>query len=110
MISTDDIESMLTMGGGLTTRKNTETCYLGRRGKPARLAKDVREIILAPVREHSRKPDEVYDRIRYYCAGPYLELFAREVRDGWDSWGDEIGIHVNGRCIVGPWADQQQMK
>jgi N6-adenosine-specific RNA methylase IME4 len=50
----------------------------------------VREIVLAPVREHSRKPSEVYRRIERFCAGPRIELFARERRPGWISWGDEI--------------------
>jgi N6-adenosine-specific RNA methylase IME4 len=84
-------ESDLHVGLGLTTRHNVELCLLARRGNARRLAKDVREIILAPVREHSRKPDEAYRRIQRYCAGPYLELFARERRLGWDSWGDEVG-------------------
>jgi N6-adenosine-specific RNA methylase IME4 len=65
------------------------TKHLGRRGRPERLAKDVFEIILAPRREHSRKPDEVYRRIERYCAGPRLELFARESRPGWTAWGNE---------------------
>src|SRR5260221_14405197 len=43
---------------GLTTRKGAEDVLLGRRGNCRRIAKDVREGILAPVREHSRKPDE----------------------------------------------------
>ena len=54
-----------------------------------RIAKNVRELILAPRREHSRKPDEFYSRVEAYCAGPYLELFAREQRSGWSSWGNE---------------------
>jgi N6-adenosine-specific RNA methylase IME4 len=78
------------IGGGLTTRKNTETVVLGRCGKPKRLAKDVRELILAPRREHSRKPDEFYRRAERYCAGPRLDLFAREHRSGWTCWGDEL--------------------
>jgi N6-adenosine-specific RNA methylase IME4 len=77
-------------GLGLTTRKNIETCILGRRGKPQRLATDVFEIILAPVREHSRKPDEAYCRIERFCGGPYLELFARSQRENWTSWGDQL--------------------
>jgi len=80
----------LHVGLGLTTRKNAEFCLLGRRGNERRLAKDVREVVLAPVREHSRKPDEAYARVERYCAGPYLELFARQRRPGWDSWGDEL--------------------
>lgn len=74
----------LHVGLGLTTRKNTEFCLLGRRGNAHRNAKDVREVILAPVREHSRKPDEAAARIMRCCDGPYLELFARTRRPGWD--------------------------
>lgn len=77
------------VGLGFTTRKNTEFCLLGRRGSAKREAKDVRELILAPVREHSRKPDEQYDRIERYCAGPYVELFARRERPGWAAWGNQ---------------------
>jgi N6-adenosine-specific RNA methylase IME4 len=82
-------ESDLHVGLGLTTRKNAEFCLLGRRGNAHRNAKDVREIIMAPVREHSRKPDEAAARVERYCDGPYLELFARTMRPGWDSWGDQ---------------------
>jgi N6-adenosine-specific RNA methylase IME4 len=83
-------ESDLHVGLGLTTRKNAEFVLLGRRGNCKRVAKDVREIIMAPVREHSRKPDEMYDRVGRYCDGPYLELFARQSRPGWDAWGNEV--------------------
>lgn len=84
-------ESDLHVGLGLTTRKNAEFVLLGRRGNAKRIAKNVREVILAPVREHSRKPDEMFDRVQRYCAGPYLELFARTRRPGWTSWGLEVG-------------------
>jgi N6-adenosine-specific RNA methylase IME4 len=83
------LESDLHVGLGLTTRKNAEFCLLGRRGNARRNAKDVREIIMSPVREHSRKPDEARLRIERYCDGPYIELFARSQREGWDSWGNE---------------------
>lgn len=76
-------------GLGFTTRKNAEFCLLARRGNARRIAKDVREIILSPVREHSRKPDEVYTRVQRYCSGPYLELFSRQQRPGWHCWGNE---------------------
>lgn len=79
------------VGLGFTTRKNAEFCLLGRRGNAKRLAKDVRELIVAPRREHSRKPDETHARIERYCAGPYLELFARAQRPGWTVWGNEVG-------------------
>lgn len=84
-------ESDLHVGLGLTTRKNAEFVLLGRRGGAKRVAKNVREIVMAPVREHSRKPPEVAARIERYCEGPYLELFARETRPGWTSWGNETG-------------------
>lgn len=82
-------ESDLHVGLGLTTRKNAEFCLLARRGNARREAKNVREIIMSPVREHSRKPDEAYARVQRYCVGPYLELFSRQPRAGWDAWGNE---------------------
>lgn len=82
-------ESDLHVGLGLTTRKNAEFCLLARRGNARRIAKNVREVILSPVREHSRKPDEAYARVQRYCAGPYLELFARTEREGFDAWGND---------------------
>jgi N6-adenosine-specific RNA methylase IME4 len=82
-------ESDLHVGLGLTTRKNAEFCLLARRGNARREAKNVREIIMSPVREHSRKPDEACARVQRYCAGPYLELFARQERPGWTVWGNE---------------------
>jgi N6-adenosine-specific RNA methylase IME4 len=78
------------MGNGYGTRHNAEICWLGRRGKPQRKSKGVRELIVAPIREHSRKPDEVYQRIEALCAGPYVELFARQQWPGWICVGDEV--------------------
>jgi N6-adenosine-specific RNA methylase IME4 len=84
-------ESDLHVGLGFTTRKNAEFCLLARRGSAKRVAKNVREIILSPVREHSRKPEEFRDRVEAYV-GPGIriaELFARSSRPGWDAWGNE---------------------
>ena len=73
------------------TEANTEICLLAKRGSPLRLAKDVHQVVIAPVGEqHSAKPDEVYRRIERLYPGPYLELFARKPREGWTTWGDEI--------------------
>lgn len=77
------------VGMGHWTRANSEPCLLATRGKPKRLNADVRMGIIAPRREHSRKPDGVHERIERLVAGPYLELFARQKRAGWDSWGNE---------------------
>jgi N6-adenosine-specific RNA methylase IME4 len=83
-------------GLGYTTRKNIELCWLGRRGNPKRLDRGVRELIIAPVREHSRKPDEQYGRIESFCVGPFLELFARQRRPGWAAWGNQVGLFDRG--------------
>lgn len=79
------------MGLGYTTRKNTEPCILGKRGNPQRLSRSVRELLVSPRREHSRKPDEAYDRIEAFARGPYLEMFSRTDRPHWTSWGKETG-------------------
>jgi N6-adenosine-specific RNA methylase IME4 len=84
------MEDDLHYGLGLTTRKGTEDVLLGRFGNCRRIAKDVHEVVLAPVREHSRKPDEVFRRIERYCRGPFIELFARERRTNWSCWGNEV--------------------
>lgn len=78
------------MGQGFWTRANPEMCLLGTRGHPKRLNADVRQLIVAPVMEHSRKPDEIHDAIERLVRGPYLELYARRERDNWKTWGNQI--------------------
>src|SRR6185369_8877518 len=70
----DDIDAQV--GMGYWTRAHSEVCLLATRGKPKRVNADVRQGIIAPRREHSRKPDGVHERIERLVAGPYLELFA----------------------------------
>lgn len=62
-----------------------------RSGRPMRLGSEsVRQIVMAPKKEHSRKPDDVHERIEaLYPNARKIELFARRKRDGWDSWGHE---------------------
>ena len=84
-------ESDLFVGLGFTTRKNAEYVLIGRRGSAKRVAKNVREVILSPVREHSRKPDEARARIERYV-GPdtvKMELFGRAPAAGWTVLGNE---------------------
>lgn len=83
----DDIDPHMTLG--YWTRSNSEVCLLATRGKPKRTAADVKQAIIEPRREHSRKPDCVHDRIQRLVSGPYLELFARQSRDGWTTWGNQ---------------------
>lgn len=78
------------MGTGYWTRANPEVCLLATRGSPRRLSRSVRRWVSTPRREHSRKPDEAYDGIRRLVGGPYVELFARSRREGWDqAFSDE---------------------
>lgn len=79
------------IGMGYWTRKQTEICLMFTRGKPKRKDMGVRELIMTPRREHSRKPDEQYERIERLVAGPYLEMFARQAWPGWTAWGLETG-------------------
>ena len=84
-------ESSFFTGLGFWTRANPELCLLATRGHPHRRQANVRKLIVAPRREHSRKPDEAHQRIEALCEGPYLEMFARSAQPGWDSWGIEAG-------------------
>lgn len=79
------------IGMGYWFRQQVEVCLMFTRGKPKRLSMGVRQLIVAPRREHSRKPDEQYERIEALVAGPYLEMFARSARSGWSAWGDQVG-------------------
>ena len=83
-------------GLGYWSRANPEQCLLATRGKPPRKAKDVRRLMVEKRREHHRKPDETRERIERLVAGPYLELFARETRPGWDCWGNQAGLFDQG--------------
>jgi N6-adenosine-specific RNA methylase IME4 len=78
------------IGQGHWTRAQSEICLLATRGAPRRLDKGVRQIIAAPRGAHSVKPEEAYGRIERLLAGPYIELFARQTRPGWDAWGAEV--------------------
>lgn len=85
------------IGMGKWVRKQVEYSFIFTRGKPKRRDAGVRQliekddVIYAPRREHSRKPDEQYERIERLVDGPYLEMFSRKSRPGWDSWGLETG-------------------
>ena len=77
-------------GLGYWTRANPEYCLLATKGKPKRVSNNVNTLVVSDRREHSRKPDEMYTRIEKLLDGPYVELFARNTKDGWDSWGNEV--------------------
>jgi N6-adenosine-specific RNA methylase IME4 len=76
-------------GLGYWTRGNPEMCLLATKGKPKRISKSVPQLVVEQRREHSRKPDIMYNHIEKLLEGPYIELFARTQRNGWDSWGNQ---------------------
>jgi N6-adenosine-specific RNA methylase IME4 len=77
-------------GCGYYTRANPEMCMIFTKGTPGRpKLRNVRRWVTSPVREHSRKPDEIRDAIRDMYDGPRLEMFARTRTDAWDVWGNE---------------------
>jgi len=78
-------------GLGFYTNSNAEICLLGIKGKMKRDKKNVKQLVIAELREHSRKPDEVRDRIvDLFGDKPRIELFARECAENWDCWGEEV--------------------
>ncbi len=78
-------------GMGNWTRCNTEDCLFAVRGRPKRVSASVRQLIVAELREHSRKPDEARNGLVELMGDvPRIELFARQAHPGWDAMGDEL--------------------
>ena len=78
-------------GIGYYTKSNAEICLIATKGKPKPISNYVSSVIVSPRREHSRKPDEVRDKIVELMGNlPRIELFARQKVDGWDCWGNEV--------------------
>lgn len=81
-------------GMGQYFRGQHELCLFGVRGRGMAVRTermDLPSVIHAPRTKHSRKPSEIYELIEKRSRGPYLELFARQPRAGWTSWGNELG-------------------
>lgn len=82
-------------GMGYYTRQNTEICLIGvKKDKKKRIKPQVHNIlsVVHSLREeHSKKPDVIRDYIVQICGDlPRIELFARQITDGWDCWGNEV--------------------
>ncbi len=88
----------LFFGMGYYTRANNEICLLATKGKSLkRYSRSVRQVILSPIEQHSKKPDEIRTRIETLFGGGLskIELFARQNADGWDCWGNEVGHEID---------------
>lgn len=79
-------------GVGFYFRNVTEILLFGVRGDKNRTRESGRSqvnLIRSMKREHSRKPDEFISLIEDCSFEPYIELFARGNRSGWDMWGNQ---------------------
>ena len=78
-------------GLGYWTRSNAEVCILATKGSPKRFSAGVHQVIMSPIEQHSKKPDETRERILKLMGDvPRVELFARQTAPGWDVWGNEV--------------------
>ena len=77
------------MGTGDWLRGQTEHCLMAVRGKPIVTLTNQTTALCAPMRQHSRKPDEFYQLVESLCPGNRCELYGRQIRDGWTAFGAE---------------------
>lgn len=86
-------------GVGFYFRNVTEMLLFGVKGSMRTLPPGRRQtnVFTSRKQEHSRKPEGIYDIIEACSPGPYLELFARERRKGWKSWGDQVDTYMDNR-------------
>lgn len=92
-VKTNPVSGTIFSGLGYWTNGNAELCLLGKYGRPQRITKNVKQIVMAPRGRHSAKPPEVRERIVQLMGDlPRIELFARPPyeADGWDRWGLEV--------------------
>jgi N6-adenosine-specific RNA methylase IME4 len=80
---------------GGTFGKSSEFVVFARRGKLAAKTRTNRDWWEWSRGQHSAKPEAFLDLVESVSPGPYLELFARRQRLGWDTWGDEALEHVS---------------
>ena len=86
----------LFFGVGYYAKSNCEVCLMEIKGKMKPISNKVSSAILSPREEHSKKPDEVRDRIvQLFGDIPRIELFARQKTPGWDVWGNEVDSDID---------------
>lgn len=77
------------MGIGRWLRSKSEFCVMAVKGSPPVNLTNQTTVLEAPLREHSRKPDEFYEMVDELCVGRKLDYFSRQKRDGWDQYGND---------------------
>ena len=81
---------IMSLGMGYWFRGQVEVCLLGTRGNLKAFRSQEPNFIQSKARKHSQKPDHLYGIIETLDLDPKIELFAREQREGWTSWGNQI--------------------
>jgi N6-adenosine-specific RNA methylase IME4 len=91
------------VGMGHYTRSSAELCLIATKGRVPVINRSIRQGIIAPVEEHSKKPAEVRDLIvKMYGDLPRIELFARQTSLGWDYWGNQIPVVTENEPVALP--------
>lgn len=85
------VHGKIAFGTGYRVRNATELFLLGFKGNPKN-SRSHRNVIEGTIREHSRKPDSVYDWCSTYVDGPKCELFSRTNWPGFETWGNQAGL------------------
>jgi N6-adenosine-specific RNA methylase IME4 len=81
---------------GNYTLQGIELCLLAIKGSMETKDRTVRQVQMIPRLFHSKKPDIIADEIvRLFGDLPRVELFARDKKQGWDVWGNEVECDVN---------------
>jgi len=81
---------------GRWTMGNIELCLLATKGRPQRIARNVKQLVVAERTRHSEKPIDVRNRIVELMGDlPRVELFARTKTAGWDVWGNEVDSDID---------------
>ncbi len=76
--------------GGSVAPNHAEYLIVGQRGSPELLGRMAGSVIAVPKPyEHSKKPETFLDLVESVSPAPYLEMFSRRARLGWETWGDE---------------------
>ena len=98
---------MMSLGMGYWFRGQVELCLLGIRGNVKAFGLQKPNFIQSRVRKHSQKPSEMYNLIELLGIDSKIELFARERREGWDAWGDQLPATTQTLLAVKPVSERK---
>ena len=91
---------IMSLGMGFWFRGQVEVCLMGIKGSIKAFHSQKPNFIQSKVRKHSQKPDELYSIIEELNLNPKIELFARQRREGWDVYGNELSDTIQKKIVV----------